>query len=202
MRWLSRSRHAQAQEAAGRAEADALEPGHIGHGGALYPAARGTGEYDGDWQRPMITPDGHCPEQFRRSDCNHAYSHWPPAEPGTIEPRPWNGGPGNKRDRARFPALSAAQRQAASELAASKHDSTRTVAQCWAEALDETDRQESAYEAAAEAFWQDQPDPDSWYREPKPLPGPHLPGNDMVCETGECGHEQRQQDTAEREAGS
>jgi hypothetical protein len=50
---------------------------------------------------------------------------------------PWFGGPANKRDRARFAALPAADREAASALAASKYDGTRTVARCWAEALDE-----------------------------------------------------------------
>ena len=87
---------------------------------------------------PMITDDGHCPEQIRREHCKHASSHWPPAQPGTIEPAPWNGGPGNRRDRGRFLVLSADRRKAASDLAASKSGGTLTAARCWAEALDET----------------------------------------------------------------
>jgi len=85
-----------------------------------------------------VTDDGHCPEQIRREHCKHASSHWPPAQPGTIEPAPWNGGPGNRRDRGRFLVLSADRRKAASDLAASKSGGTLTAARCWAEALDET----------------------------------------------------------------
>lgn len=49
----------------------------------------------------------------------------------------WNDGPGNKADRGRLAQLTADQSLEASRLAESKYDGTRTVARCWAEALDE-----------------------------------------------------------------
>lgn len=83
----------------------------------------------------MTTSDGHCPEEANREWCRHTYSHWPPAKPDTPEPAPWQGGPANKRDRARFLMLSADDRHRASLLAVGLNDGHRSAAACWAEAL-------------------------------------------------------------------
>jgi hypothetical protein len=48
---------------------------------------------------------------------------------------PWNGGPGNKRDRQRYARLTPGRQTAASRLAGQLYDGSRTVARCWTEAL-------------------------------------------------------------------
>jgi hypothetical protein len=50
------------------------------------------------------------------------------------------GGPGNKRDRARFAALTDDRKAAVSRQAETLYDGSRTVARCWVEALDAEQR--------------------------------------------------------------
>ncbi|MEV4079177.1 hypothetical protein AB0J43_02640 [Nonomuraea fuscirosea] len=90
----------------------------------------------------LTTADGHCPEETNREWCKHTISHWPPAEPGTEEHAPWRGGPVNRRDSAKYLALSAEDRRRVSLLAqswatAEVDDGSLSTAACWAAALDE-----------------------------------------------------------------
>ena len=50
--------------------------------------------------------------------------------------RSFTGTPGNRRDRARFDALTYWDRAIVCKIAGRLYDGSRTVARCWAEALD------------------------------------------------------------------